>query len=121
MKSGVVASVSQSSSSLTEPNKVYGGFDWEGKDPLELTNFVFYEVTPSFGKTVQWNLSSGRDFTTNKVDENTYIINQSAVEYMGMKDPVGQILSRNNKDYRIIGVVDDLILEDPFQQIRPAV
>ncbi|MEO9484590.1 MAG: ABC transporter permease [Ekhidna sp.] len=121
LKSGVVASVSQSSSSLTEPNKVYGGFDWEGKDPQLLTNFIFYEVTPSFGKTVQWNILSGRDFTAKKSDEKAFIINQSAVKYMGIKDPVGKILSRNRKDYRIIGVVDDLILEDPFQEIRPAV
>ncbi|MEQ8906936.1 FtsX-like permease family protein [Ekhidna sp.] len=121
LKSGSVSSMSQSSSPLTEINTTHSGFNWEGKDPELVTNFVFSFVTPGFGKTIKWTLKEGRDFTSKKSDEQTFIFNQSAIDFMGITAPVGKSVDWYGDSYRIIGIVDDLIIDSPFNQPRPAV
>ncbi|MEO9869060.1 FtsX-like permease family protein [Ekhidna sp.] len=121
LKTGAVISMSQSSSPLTELNSSTGGFSWEGKDPDLKVNFVFSYVTHEFGKTVGWNIRSGRDFKNQKSDEKAYVINQAAADFIGLTDPVGKSLAWYDGPHKIIGVVDNLILESPFQQIEPAI
>ena len=121
LKTGVVASMSQSSNPLTEINTSFSGFNWEGKDPDLKTNFVFSYVTPEFGKTVKWNIKEGRNFTSRKTDERAFIFNQSAIDLMGISDPLGKNVHWNKEDYRIIGIVDDLIIDSPFDHNHPAV
>jgi len=97
-----------------------GGFDWEGKDPNLATDFPNNSVSYDFGKTVQWKVKAGRDFSRDMAtDSMAFVINESAVKFMGLKDPVGKTIRQGNERYTIIGVVNDILQESPFFPVRP--
>ncbi|MEP1095803.1 MAG: ABC transporter permease [Cyclobacteriaceae bacterium] len=86
-------------------------------------NTIF--VTHEYGKTTEWEVTAGRDFSRDLADEsNSIIISESAVEQMGIQDPIGkEILARyeynGHKRLTIIGVVKDMIKGDPYQPPKP--
>lgn len=129
LRSGVVAGVATSSSPLTEAGNVTGGYEWQGKDPALDASFVRCNVTPEYGKTVGWEVVAGRDFSNQLATDSTdaIIINQAAVKYMGLTDPIGQKLTDvdefgNPKWTRtIIGVVKDIVMESPYEPVQPAI
>jgi ABC-type antimicrobial peptide transport system permease subunit len=48
------------------------------------------------------------------------ILNESALKLMGLKKPFETILNWGGKEYRIVGIVRDMIRESPFTQVSPA-
>jgi putative ABC transport system permease protein len=77
-------------------------------------------VSYDFGKTVQWKVKAGRDFSRDMAtDSMAFVINESAVKFMGLKDPVGKTIRQGNDRYTIIGVVNDILQESPFFPVRP--
>jgi ABC-type antimicrobial peptide transport system permease subunit len=129
LRSGVVASVATSSSPLTEVWNVTGGYEWQGKDPSLDASFVRCNVTPDYGKTVGWELMAGRDFSTTLATDSTdaIIINQAAVQYMGLENPIGQKITDVDEfgtpkwTRTIIGVVKDMVMESPYEPVQPAI
>lgn len=97
-----------------------GGFDWEGKDPDLATDFPNNSVSYDFGKTVQWKIKAGRDFSRAlATDSMALIINESAAKFMGLEDPVGKTIRQGDDRLTVIGVVDDILQESPFFPVRP--
>ena len=47
------------------------------------------------------------------------MINEMAVEKMGMKDPVGKIIRSGDKPLTIVGVFKDFIIGSPYKEVRP--
>ena len=122
MGSGVVSAMSQSSSPLTEATSSNDGFSWEGKDPELTTNFLTIRVTPEFGETVKWKILEGRDFSSERLtDQKAFVCNQAAIDFMSLENPISSYIDWRGESYSIIGVVDDLLIESPFQPVRPAV
>lgn len=129
LRSGVVSQVATSSSPLTAIWNVTGGYEWPGKDPDLDAAFVRCKVTADFGKTVGWEVVAGRDFSSALASDSTdaIIINQAAVRYMGLKDPIGQKLTDvdefGNKNWSktIIGVVKDIITESPYEPVMQTI
>lgn len=121
LSSGYVKSICRSMGSLTED---YGGttaVGWKGKaqgtQPLLISN----KVTQDYGKTVEWNLVSGRDFSKDfSTDTASVILNQAAVSLMGFKDPLNEFVAINGKQYKVIGVVGDMIKFSPFNKVNPS-
>ncbi len=109
-----------SSSPLTEVWNVRDGFRWEGMDP-EFTPFLAVMwVSHSYGETINWEIVQGRDFSTDfPTDSTGLIINETAVSYMNLKEPVGKTIRWQNKDFRIVGVISDILTESPFSPVRP--
>lgn len=123
LNTGVVANMAQSSSPSTGVWSGQIGYDWEGKDPNSVPNFGTIGVTHDFGNTIGWQIREGRDFSRNfPTDSSAVILNEAAVKVIGFKEPVaGRILKFNNKNYSIVGVVKDMVMESPYQPIRPIV
>ena len=130
LASGVVHAVSFSSSPVTAIWNSTGGYDWKGKDKDFDAEFAICQITPDFGKTLGWKVVDGRDFsgerTTDTLD--AVIINQAAVTYMGLEHPVGESLIDINAEdgatqwsKTIIGVVEDLVMESPYEPVRPTI
>lgn len=116
---GAIEEMAESSSPLTGVWSNNGGFDWEGRDPALHPEFATIWVTHDFGKTIGWKIKEGRDFSREfSSDSSALIINEAAVAFIGMDDPVGKTIKYNNKDFKIIGVVNDLIMESPFKPVR---
>jgi putative ABC transport system permease protein len=49
-----------------------------------------------------------------------FILNESAVKFIGLKDPIGKIIRWDDKPYTVIGVVEDLLMQSPYAPVRPA-
>jgi putative ABC transport system permease protein len=120
LNSGVVASVSRSETRITDGNSSNGGFTWQGKDPALQENFKSLSISPEFGKTAKWEIVQGRDFDPAlKSDSSGFIINEACVKYLGFKNPIGQTITWNGSgNYKIIGVVKDLVSESAYQPVR---
>ncbi|MEO7802021.1 MAG: FtsX-like permease family protein, partial [Ginsengibacter sp.] len=117
---GAIEEMAASNSPLTGVWNTNGGFNWEGKDPSLAIDFPNNNVSYDFGKTVNWNIKEGRDFSREfATDSVAFIINESAAKFLGFKDPVGKILIWEDQPFTIIAVVKDIMQESPFYPVRP--
>jgi len=121
LRTGAVVDMAESSSPTTNVNNSMLGYDWEGSDATSVqvigTLFVSYE----FGKTIGWELKEGRDFSRAfPADSGAFIINEAAVRYMGLKQPVGKVIRWHHIEYPIVGVIKDLVMESPYAAVEPA-
>lgn len=122
-ENAAIAEIAESSSPLTGIWSNNGGFSWAGKDPNLDTDFGTIWVTHEFGKTVGWNFKEGRDFSREfATDSLGIVINEAAVKFMGVKDPVGLTVKwghgEGSKDYHIIGVIKDMLMQSPYQPVK---
>lgn len=120
LASGVVASVSESETRITDGTSTNGGFTWRGKDPALQENFKSLGVSPEFGKTVGWTIKEGRDFDLALAsDSSSFVINEACVKYLGFKNPIGQTITWiGGGNYKIIGVVKDIVSESAYQPVE---
>ncbi|MEM8510043.1 MAG: ABC transporter permease [Bacteroidota bacterium] len=123
--SGTIVEITQSSSPTTDVWLMSRGLDWRGKDPNLVVALPINGVTYEYGKTVNWELIQGRDFSRDFATDSTNaaIINETAAKFMGLKNPIGEVIrwGGQQKQYTIIGVIKDMIVESPFEPIRPVV
>ena len=72
---------------------------------------------------------AGRDFSRDHATDadDAIIISKAAAEYMGFEDPLGQTLTDVDEfgvhkwTRTIIGVVDDIIMESPYEPVMQAI
>ncbi|MEO5977897.1 MAG: ABC transporter permease [Chryseolinea sp.] len=119
LASGVVESVTKSNSSITEvtSNNFLG---WPGK-PEDL-RVIFSTVTAEYDyiKTMGIKLIEGRDFSEDfKSDSSAIIINKAGLALMNLKDPIGTELDLWGKKRNLIGIFDDVIMDNPFTPVKP--
>ncbi len=121
MASGLITHFTQTSAPLTGIWTEHGDISWDGMDPDFRSQFCTFIVNPNFGQTINWEIIDGRDFSEElKSDSAAMIINEAAAEYMQLKNPVGTRV-KWSKDFRIIGVVKNLLMESPFSEVRPPI
>jgi putative ABC transport system permease protein len=93
---------------------------WEGKDPSKTFLITFTDVNEDFLPTLKMQLAAGSNFTGSPADSTHYILNETAVKAIGMKDPIGKAFSLHDIRGTIIGVVKDFnfaSLKDPVQPL----
>ncbi|HEY0742758.1 MAG TPA: FtsX-like permease family protein, partial [Chryseosolibacter sp.] len=118
---GAIVEICQSGSPTTSVWNTNGGFDWEGKDPDQAVDFPNNAVSYDYGKTIGWKIKEGRDFSKEFIsDTATFILNESAVAFIGLKDPVGKVIRWNGQPFTVIGVVEDLLVQSPYAPVRPS-
>lgn len=123
LNTGMVENMALSSSPLTEIYSNAGGYNWKGKDPELASDFAVINVTHDFGKLVDWKIAAGRDFSRAfATDSNAIVINETAAEYLGLKNPIGEFVTNSdegaNKAWQIIGVVKDLVMQSPYEPVK---
>ena len=120
IRSGGAQEMSQSMGGMTVE---YGGttnISWKGKAPGDKSLFMNGRVTHDFGNTVGWKLTLGRDFSREYIsDSGAVVINEAALKLMKFKDPLIETIKAGGRDYKVIGVVHDLLKFDPFQPVKP--
>ena len=123
LQTGVVENMAESSSPTTAVYSNQIGFNWQGKDPSSLPAFGTIAVTEDFGKTIGWQIKEGRDFSKDfGTDSLGMILNEAAVKQIGMKqDIIGQTIQFNDKNYHVVGVIKDMIMESPYKPVTPTV
>jgi len=121
LQTGAVSDMALSNSAPTEvwSNNVV---DWKGKDPNLILSMGTIAVSHDFGNTVGWTVKEGRDFSRGyPTDTFAFILNESAVKIAGFKNPVGQVIRWLDQDHVVIGVVKDMVMESPYEPIRPTI
>ena len=117
IQTGAALDMSESSNSTTALFAYNTGFTWEGKAPGFDPSFADVFVSTDFGKTVGWEIIDGRDFSSSHpADTGTFILNESALKVIGIKNPIGKTMHWNGKDHLITGIVKDMIMESPYKQ-----
>ncbi len=117
-----VLGASSTAHSITGP---YAGttFDvkWEGKAPEDPVEMEYMRVDYDFIELLEFDILEGRSFSRElKSDIGKVIFNETSIEIMGLKDPVGSIVNVFGKDQQIIGVVKDFHFRSLHQKIGPA-
>jgi len=120
---GAIAAIAESSSPITGIWSSGNDYRWDGKDPALSQDFIQVRVTHDYGQTMSWKIKEGRDFSRAfSTDSTGLIVNEAAVKYMGIKNPVGTVVRQGNdssaRKYTIIGVTKDIIMGSPYEPVR---
>ena len=123
ISSGAASSVTKTSSPLTQGWSDSWGFEWEGKDPNDKTDFDRYSADDDFLKTAGLQLVKGRDLDLDKfiTDSSALILNESALKVMKFKEPIGQQIKDGDQPFHVIGVIKDFILRSPYEPTHPMI
>ncbi len=120
IKENAITQMAESNSPLTDNWSSNGGIEWKGKDPNQAVDFPNTSVSYDYGKTVGWQFLAGRDFSRDFAgDSSAFIVNETAAKFMGLMNPVGEIIRWDNHPMPVIGVIKDVIAESPFEPVRP--
>ncbi len=121
-KTGVAEEVSYSFSPVTSIWSSSSGFSWEGKDESIAMIFGKVDCSPEYGRTIGWNIKEGRDFSRERgTDSLAMILNEAATRQIGFTDMIGREITFMERDYQVIGVVEDIVMESPWEPIKPTV
>ncbi|SEM82993.1 ABC-type antimicrobial peptide transport system, permease component [Mucilaginibacter gossypiicola] len=122
LRTGAVSGVSASSNPMTG---IWSGADnlsWRGKDPNRQEEFGTVLIEPDFGTVVGWKMKEGRSFSSEFLsDSSGFLFNEAAIRQMGLKNPVGETIKWHGKDWKVLGVVKDMVMTSPFDPITPVV
>jgi ABC-type antimicrobial peptide transport system permease subunit len=125
--SGAIVEMAESESAVTDVSSHNGGFTWKGKEPGIDENFGTLTVTHEYGQTIGWQFLEGRDFSNLYNDSSTFVVNEAAAKYMGLQHPIGETIRWNSrwngfdKDFQIIGVIKDMVMQSPYEQVKPTI
>ena len=120
IQSGMISEVAASDHYIGSIYTTNGGLEWRGKDPNMTDQFYTMRITPEFGNLIDWEITRGRDFSKEmKTDSTGFILNEAAVKYMGLEDPIGEKIGWADGEYHVIGVVGDMLNISPYDQVRP--
>jgi ABC-type antimicrobial peptide transport system permease subunit len=141
LRTGAVVNMSESSSPVTNIYSNQIGFNWKGKDPTTTPLFGIVACTHDFGPTMGWQIKEGRDYSRQFITDSggqvnanvlghpdsvikyggALILNEAAVKLTGLKQVVGEIFQWNDQPHTVVGVVKDMVMESPYQPIKPTI
>ena len=122
LNTGVVANIANSSTNLNGFN-MNNMLEWEGMSE-EAKSLTFRDifVNADFGPTIGWNILKGRDFSRARVTDSTAaIVNETGARILRFKDPIGKTIKHWGKPYTIIGVAKNMISNNPYYPVQPAI
>ena len=124
-ETGAVENATLSSNTVFNVGSSSGDFAWQGKSPESQLLVSMLWVSPQYISTTGMKLASGRDFNTDiTTDSSNIIINETFANIIGKKNPVGDIIRRDNgkgRQLQIIGVVKDFVFNDMYKKPDPLI
>ncbi|MFH6603431.1 ABC transporter permease [Maribacter algicola] len=127
LNSNAVVEMSSSSSPTTRIWSNRGGFTWEGKPEGFQEDLAWTEVSAEYAKSLNLKIVEGRDFSRDFASDSlAVLINQTAKKYLGMENPIGKLLKDDDEEdpnppLKIIGVVEDMITQSPYEPVKQGV
>ncbi len=123
LTSGAAISVTKTSAPLTEGWSNSWGFEWSGKEPNDKTIFDRFIADDAIAATAGIKIVQGRDFNLADypTDSTAVLLNETAVKKMNLKEPIGQIIKDDGRNWHVVGVIKDFILTSPFGGQYPMV
>lgn len=94
------------------------GFTWPGSNPDETILIHFMGMDENYMATMDMQLVDGRQFSEN--DSAVVIINERALELMGLENPIGQMINAYGEQ-KIVGIVKDFNFKSIHTTIEPII
>jgi hypothetical protein len=117
-----ILSISKMRNSPTVISHHNGSVGWPGKDPNLVVHFADEVVGYDFVRTLKLQLKGGRDFSREYPTDSTgFMLNETAVSKIGLKDPVGQTILWGNHSGKIVGVLKDFHFSSMHSTIEPLI
>jgi ABC-type antimicrobial peptide transport system permease subunit len=105
---------------MTRVYNRWSDFSWDGKAPDSDIALDAIMTEWDFEKTAGLKFTQGRPFSMNfKTDSNAVILNEEALKVIGYKDPIGKTMKTGDRTVTIIGIVEDLLIDNPFKPVYP--
>jgi ABC-type antimicrobial peptide transport system permease subunit len=96
--------------------------DWTGKSPDETMLFHNVSVDVDYQNTFKLELKEGRFFSEDILSDTlAVVINEQALNVMGLKDPIGSEIKLWGFDVRVIGILKDFHFKSLHTKIEPLV
>jgi putative ABC transport system permease protein len=116
-----VKNVSVSDFLPVNDTKRNGNTFWEeGKQMDDGFSLQHWVVDENYIPTLGMKLIAGRNFSKDfHTDSSTTVVNKALADELGIKDPVGKVITNGGEHLQIIGVVDNFYFESMKQQVRP--
>ncbi|SEI52127.1 duplicated orphan permease [Dyadobacter sp. SG02] len=122
LNSGHIQAVAKVSSPMTRVQNDWNGFTWEGKNPNESPLLDLILTEWDYEKAASLKFITGRPFSREfGTDSNAVILNETALKLMGFKDPIGKTIRDGDRVLNIVGVIQDVVMRDPFKPVPPAI
>jgi putative ABC transport system permease protein len=99
-----------------------GGDDlnWEGGKPDEKVFVRFSNISYDFVPTYELKMLAGRNFSKEyPADRNKCLLNETAVNVFGWKEPIGKRIKASGRFYEVIGVIKDYTVFSVFNPYEP--
>lgn len=81
-----------------------------------------WQIDDTYLETMGIELVGGRNFSDQIADDTagkTTIINQTMARDLHLKDPIGKVITNNNENFRIVGMIRDFNFESLRSEIGP--
>jgi len=121
LATNAVENMAESGSPVTNVWTTQIGYSWQGMAPGSQPSFGTISVTQDYGKTINWQLKEGRDFSPAFNDSASIILNEAAVKLTGIKNIVGKIIVKDGKNLTVVGVIKDMVMQSPYAPATPTV
>jgi len=125
LETGVAESVSINFASMfeSESKSTEQWLRWRGKNPENQITFERNLAQEDWAKTTGVQIKLGRDIDIRAypADSTAMLLNETAMKVMGFDDPIGEIIYLGNTPYHVVGVVNDFVLESPYDPILPMI
>lgn len=122
IQNGAITAMAESGSPTTEVWGSTSGFSWPEKDPNQSIDFGTANVSYEYGKTIEWEMAQGRDFSREfGADSASVIVNEAAAKFMGLKNPIGTPVTLWDQKLTVIGVIKDMVMNSPYDPARPLI
>lgn len=119
LNTGLVASVTRTLSPVTDVWWKSASPDWEGKPAGSSIIFSGQTVDKDYTQTFGVRIIEGRDFSGTPADSANMLLNKAAVEVMHLVNPVGRLLRYGSRQYTVIGVTENVVMESPYKPVDP--
>lgn len=121
LQTGVVKNVCKSNSPIT---RIFSSntLQWPGMPEGPPVSFTTIATEYDYAETIGVKMLQGRDFSREfPSDSSAIIINEAAMERMGLKEALGSTVSMWGRQWNIIGVMQNIVMGSPYEPVDPLV
>ena len=116
-----VIGASSTGHDMTGHNGGTYGVQWPGKDPNDRTEFERFAVNHGLIELLGIEMKEGRSFSREFIaDTAKIILNEAAIAFMNMEDPIGKKVVLWGTEMEIIGVTRNFNFESFHEPVKPA-
>jgi len=121
LRTGMVKNLALSNSLIISGGNNRAGVKWKSEFPTEDILITMRHVSPEYIETTGMQIDEGRNFSTNSLEDvsNVLITKSFAKLFDTTTSPLGQKIYIDDRNYTVIGVVEDYLFGDMYGSGEP--